>query len=276
MFPTRPPEAGQLALDIAPSHADSTARFVEFLRSEPTADDVAQELILGYLPQFHARASVIATVRPDATLELAGGFGLSRDTLARLGRCSMWEDLPTAAAIRTQGPVVSAIPEDIGYLAFPPVRPGVLRFMVAVPLTTSTTTVGSVCVCMDGSVADAEAAARTLHSLADIYVLYLRTFLAATVVVPTSLPQVPAGGGDRSARVVDFSRRQKAVLGLLGQGMTYDQIAARIGFSHSTVRMELMHVYRAFGVSSRREAVREAIGRGLIDESGNCVDIQDL
>lgn len=62
----------------------------------------------------------------------------------------------------------------------------------------------------------------------------------------------------------DFTERQKTVLQLLAQGMTYDQIAMRIGYSHSTVRMELMAMYRAFDVSSRREAIVEAIRAGVI------------
>ena len=61
-----------------------------------------------------------------------------------------------------------------------------------------------------------------------------------------------------------MSRRQKTILTLLAHGLTYDQIGARIGFSHSTVRMELMHIYRYFDVSSRDAAVEVALKRGLL------------
>lgn len=61
-----------------------------------------------------------------------------------------------------------------------------------------------------------------------------------------------------------LTQRQREILILLAQGLTYDQIGHRIGFSHSTVRMELMHIYRAFGVTSREEAVQWARNENLI------------
>ena len=52
--------------------------------------------------------------------------------------------------------------------------------------------------------------------------------------------------------------RQKTILDLMSQGMTNEQISRRIKFSHSTVRMESMAIYRFFGVNNRHDAVKAA------------------
>lgn len=54
--------------------------------------------------------------------------------------------------------------------------------------------------------------------------------------------------------------RQQLVLEAMRDGLTNRQIAARIAFSESTVRMESMAIYRHFGVHSREEAVAAAFG----------------
>lgn len=251
--------SGQLALDLVPRPpADTTPRFVEYLRSEPSSQEVAQELVLGYLGDFHARASVISLVQPDATLRLAGGFGLLDQEMEKVGSCSLWEDQPVARAVREQRSLVMRTPEATHVLVGPDYH---AHSIVAVPLMTTVSVVGALCVCFASDHQDFPLAASTLEALADVYVLYLLTNL-------TSESGSIASAGDRetrsSAPPSNLSTRQLAVLELLSEGLTYDQIGARIGYSHSTVRMELMHVYRFLGVSSRREAVSVAVRRGLV------------
>lgn len=253
--------SGQLALDLVPRPpADITARFVDYLRSEPSPNEVAQEIVLGYLGSFQARVAVISMVKPDASVRLIGGFGLSGQALESLGSCSLWDDLPAAQAIRHQHSHVM----EFDPLAQSHVHEYRRRPLVAVPLMTTVSVVGSLCVGFADHADSRPLAAATLEALADVYVLYLLANMTKDVG-----PILPSD--DSAATVPDapeapeaLSTRQLAILELLAEGMTYDQIAARIGYSHSTVRMELMQVYRAFGVSSRREAVSVGITRGLV------------
>ena len=62
-----------------------------------------------------------------------------------------------------------------------------------------------------------------------------------------------------------LSERQLSILGLMAKGLTNAQISKRVGFSESTVRQETMAIYRFFGVGGRREAVRLAGMRGLLE-----------
>jgi LuxR family maltose regulon positive regulatory protein len=63
-----------------------------------------------------------------------------------------------------------------------------------------------------------------------------------------------------------LTRRQRDILEGMAEGLTNRQIAARICFSESTVRLESMTIYRYFGVHSRMEAVAAARLEGILDK----------
>lgn len=64
-----------------------------------------------------------------------------------------------------------------------------------------------------------------------------------------------------------LSARQMMILEGMAEGLTNRQIAARIAYSESTVRLESMAIYRHFGVHSRHEAVAAARNAGGIRAS---------
>ena len=51
--------------------------------------------------------------------------------------------------------------------------------------------------------------------------------------------------------------------GLL-RGQTYEEIAAELGYTSGTVRMQAAKVYEKLGVSSRGQAVRKALHLGIL------------
>jgi putative nucleotidyltransferase with HDIG domain len=61
-----------------------------------------------------------------------------------------------------------------------------------------------------------------------------------------------------------FTSREHDVLLLLSEGLTYKQIAARLGNSPSTVRTHLNNVYQKLGVVDRAQAVLLAKERGWV------------
>ncbi len=79
----------------------------------------------------------------------------------------------------------------------------------------------------------------------------------------------PANGNNGNAAstansALNFSTRQRQVLELLEQNLTMRQIAARIGYSDSTVRMDSLAIYRALGVHDRDGAISAARAAGLL------------
>lgn len=73
-----------------------------------------------------------------------------------------------------------------------------------------------------------------------------------------SIDTVPRTSG------LHLSTRQRQVLELLEQNLTMRQIAARIGYSDSTVRMDSLSIYRALGVHDREGAINAARVAGLL------------
>jgi DNA-binding CsgD family transcriptional regulator len=83
----------------------------------------------------------------------------------------------------------------------------------------------------------------------------------AGVNASVSLPRL--GPAPKPADV-HLTQRQVQVLELLAQGLTLHQIAGRIGFSESTVRMESLAIYRALDVHGRDSAVNAACELGIL------------
>ena len=98
------------------------------------------------------------------------------------------------------------------------------------------------------------------NSLAEILGLYL----AGAGLEPTRMSGRPS-----SARLgaEALSPRQLRILQMMANELTNPQIASRIGFSTSTVRMESLAIYRALGVHDRQHAVIAGRALGLLDRS---------
>ncbi|MEM6366929.1 MAG: response regulator transcription factor [Myxococcota bacterium] len=67
---------------------------------------------------------------------------------------------------------------------------------------------------------------------------------------------------DGAARVL--SPREREILEVVAKGFSNPEIASILGLSAATVRTHLEHVFEKLDVSSRVEAVTEAIRRGII------------
>ncbi len=61
-----------------------------------------------------------------------------------------------------------------------------------------------------------------------------------------------------------LTEREAQVLQLLAQGLANKQIAAHLGISEHTVKFHVSAIYAKLGASSRTEAVRLGVRRGLI------------
>jgi ATP/maltotriose-dependent transcriptional regulator MalT len=61
-----------------------------------------------------------------------------------------------------------------------------------------------------------------------------------------------------------LSSRELEVLGLVADGASNSEIAARLHISQATVKSHLIHIFGKLGVSDRTAAVTVALQRGLI------------
>lgn len=61
-----------------------------------------------------------------------------------------------------------------------------------------------------------------------------------------------------------LTEREVEVLGWLAQGLANKQIAVRLGISEHTVKFHVSAIYAKLGATSRTEAVRQGVHRGLV------------
>ena len=90
------------------------------------------------------------------------------------------------------------------------------------------------------------ALARRTNRLREAYLAELRVEMSACRV------------GDATAREGILSRRERQVLGLLTEGLTYGELAAELGLSVNTVKFHLKNLYSKLGVQNRRAAIHAA------------------
>lgn len=96
-----------------------------------------------------------------------------------------------------------------------------------------------------------------VEGIPQVLAVYLAGAGAAAASMAASRPAASQGA-------VGLSERQSRVLELMAHDLTMQQIASRIGFSDSTVRMESLAIYRALGVHDRHHAVEAARALGLL------------
>jgi len=94
----------------------------------------------------------------------------------------------------------------------------------------------------------------------DFDVLIL-TILVARVKAISALPAPTEPEGE----FIHLSRRETEVLKEIGAGHRNGEIARKLGLSEHTVSDYVKAIYQKLSVSSRAEATREAIKRGLVD-----------
>jgi DNA-binding NarL/FixJ family response regulator len=68
----------------------------------------------------------------------------------------------------------------------------------------------------------------------------------------------------RARRATALTERETAVLSLLAEGLTYEEIGARLSIGAETVRTHLQKACERLGASTRTQAVATAIRQGLI------------
>ena len=82
----------------------------------------------------------------------------------------------------------------------------------------------------------------------------------------------PARDPTRSISAMGLSERERAIIGLMGRGLTNKQIAIRLRIAPETVKSHVKRLYTKLSVRNRIEAVTLASRLGLVRLSGSVVD----
>lgn len=244
---------------------DRMVTLLSYLASKPTLDEVAQFLVLDSFREHKPRTSLISVFDSSGNVSAAGSFGYAPDVVRALKRMSLWDRSPAVDAIRDGEPLHlndrSSLVAEYPWLEN---HEGLLNPTIAWPLTLGTQRLGSLQMQFAESV-KYDDVAPTFSSIAPILGLYLSLRASAPTVSEGETLASPPRSGNGQVET-ELTARQLRIVHLLAEGLTNPQIAARIGFSDSTVRQETMAIYRFLGADGRRDAVHIAGLRGLLNE----------
>jgi DNA-binding CsgD family transcriptional regulator len=259
---------------------------VRFLMSRPSGDQISQHLVLNLLKGHRPRTAVISLFGADGSLHAVGAFGMSGPALEPYRTLSLWDSSPMSDAVRSGEPVILRTVEEVED-RYPwlgskeaPYEP-----LAVWPLSLPSQRVGAVQITFTAP-PEIDALRTDVTGVAAVLALYLsllsnpgqvsdrplpaaegeRSGLTPALSLVETLPaEEPPGASYRRTAPGNLTERQLRILGLMAKGLTNSQISKRVGFSESTVRQETMAIYRYFGVGGRREAVRLAGMRGMLD-----------
>lgn len=237
----------------------SLCNLITYLASQPTMDKLAQYLVLDAFVDFEPRGALISGFDVNGHVHALGSFGFEADVVRGLQHLSVWDHAPAVDAIRFGQPLIMADGDEVrSRYPWLSEHPALLQPTVAWPLGLGIERLGAVQMqFLQAPLLDAVSG--RFEECMPLVALYLG--LASTTAPSVGNGEVKHDGSPDGP----LSERQLAVLHMLAKGMTNPQIAARIGFSDSTVRQETMQIYRYLGASGRREAARIAAMRGLLD-----------
>jgi DNA-binding CsgD family transcriptional regulator len=263
---------------------------VRFLMARPTCDQISQHLVLNLFNTHRPRAAVITLFGTDGSLHAVGAFGMNAQALEAYKTLSLWDSSPMSDAVRSGEPVVLAsVDEATDQYPWLGTKDAPYEPMAVWPLSLPSQRVGAVQLTFTEP-PDIDLLRTDVTGVAAVLALYLSllsTVTPASERVGVVLDREDRGGAPfpaASLSLVDgasaeessaqplrrpapgsLTDRQLRILGLMAKGLTNSQISKRVGFSESTVRQETMAIYRYFGVGGRREAVRLAGMRGMLD-----------
>ena len=239
---------------------------LSYLAGKPTLDDVAQFLVLDAFREHKPRAALISVFDSSGNVTAAGSFGLPSDVVRALRRMSLWDRSPSVDAIRDGEPLIlndrQLLLNQYPWLEN---HEGLLNPTMVWPLTLGTQRLGSLQLQFAEPISP-PSITPVFSATAPILGLYVSLRSAPQAAAPEPEKRNHHPRHENGEVETELSPRQVRILHLLAEGLTNPQIAARIGFSDSTVRQETMAIYRFLGADGRREAVHIAGLRGLLNE----------
>jgi DNA-binding CsgD family transcriptional regulator len=269
----------------SPPETNDVLDLINFMASSPSLDEVAQHLVLNTLESFQPRSILISSFGTDGSLHPSGIFGLLVETPDNAGPQSLWDHTPAADAVRLSQPLHFASVEEL-HVAYPslPSDSDIAVPLIVWPLVLGQTRLGSVQLHFT-ELPEESSFTEAMTDLAALLGLYIGLLKPQVPLSPehTDYSPPPSLNGERDMHksnrhspIHALTARQTTILRLLADGLTNPQIAARIGFSDSTVRQETMAIYRFLGASGRREASRIAAIRGLLSNESAIVESSSL
>ena len=260
-------------MDTRESSIEEFAGLLGVLASDPPPDVAVRALVEGFLTPFGvARASLHVLSGDGDALRMVGDYGYPAGSTARFVTIDIAVDLPVTHALRGTQPLVIApnqLPERYPLLRAESEDDDVADLgseglqWVFVPIQLDGRPSAVFAFLAQSDVLCEHRNLVALQGVCHALTLWLHR-------ARSTWPSDGVGPGLGGATPLAFTERQRAILRLVGQGLSNADIATALDCSRSTVKQELQRVMFALAVSSRDAAVaraRELQLLGDVDEA---------
>lgn len=239
------------------SYLNQLTPLIEFLETPSLSPEaLANFLVLRTFSQLDAEVVYFDRLDKDKVVRLIASYGMKPEVENEWREFSFDLDLPPCDAIKSNKIIWLAEPEDWLSL-YPQLAQRSLDndrpTHICVPISVAGGASGTIGIALKQSIKQDKTNLGFISAVAGLVSLYF-----------TSIYE---GAADSSSEYL--SPRQMKILHLIYEGLTNNEIADKLGFSDSTIRQESMRIYQILKVTGRKEAIKVAIERNLINNQAS-------
>lgn len=223
---------------------------------DPDPDQFLAHIVNKTLASIDARGGILGVIEREGFLDLQGTYGYERNMVEPFMRIPLWTPMPITDAARSGEISIFKSPEETikVYPHLRDFRESDLGVTVSAPIKYRNTVIGAIGFTSLKVPQDGFENSETTQGVLALCGLYIRNLLANRTAVTK----------DYTAGMKSLSPRQKQIISLFMEDLTTDQMAARLKYSSSTIKQDIIKIYSVFGVNSRIAVVELAQKAGLI------------
>ena len=211
------------------------------------------ELVHDVFQGCNPTGAFLARLTREGNLKMLAAYGYSDASLAGFDTMSVWDATPATDSVREKK-LVAIHGSSEWQNRFPKI-PHILpddQTVIALPLIFRLGAIGSVSLSFKNCSKELEDDHDFWNGVASIC-----SFFVVNVAEHHHISTPPSIG-------VFLTERQKKIVNHFKDGLTIQEIAGKLGYSHSTIRQEIIKIYRLLGVRDRKTAIVEATSRNLL------------
>lgn len=223
---------------------------------DPDPDQFLAHIVNKTLASIDARGGILGVIEREGFLDLQGTYGYERNMVEPFMRIPLWTPMPITDAARSGEISIFKSPEETikVYPHLRDFRESDLGVTVSAPIKYRNTVIGAIGFTSLKVPQDGFENSETTQGVLALCGLYIRNLLANRTAVTK----------DYTAGMKSLSPRQKQIISLFMEDLTTEQMAARLKYSSSTIKQDIIKIYSVFGVNSRIAVVELAQKAGLI------------
>lgn len=221
--------------------------------SATTPSSFVTEIVHDVFRQCEPTGAFLTRLTREGNLKMIASYGYADAAIAGYETISIWDATPSTDAVREKKFIAIRGSEEWRN-RFPKIARILSddQTVVAVPLIYRLGVIGAFTMSLKECPSHLEADQDFWNGVASIC-----SFFVVNTSEPHTLSATPTIG-------VYLTERQKKIVNHFKDGLTIAEIAGKLGYSHSTIRQEIIKIYRLLGVRDRKSAIVEATSRNLL------------